>query len=163
MNEDVAVLVENLKAIINSPNSPLPERLPFLPAFNAGQVFYSNPQVISFQSGSGIRYLTQYAQAPGPINNKEVFYTFQGLTSDGKYYISAILPISTATLAADSNLDTATPAGGVPFDWNPDTFELLPSYLNSISQMLNSTDPNAFNPTLPMLDALIQSITVNSQ
>jgi hypothetical protein len=163
VNEDVASLVNKLKMIINSPGQPLPENLPFLPAFNAGQVFYSNTQTVNFQSGSGIRYITQFSQAPTPITNHEVFFTFQGLTSDSRYYIAAILPINTATLAKDSNLNTVTPPGGVPFDWNPDNFEMIPAYIDSVKQMLNATDPNAFNPTLPMLDTLIQSITVNSQ
>ncbi|MEO8354588.1 MAG: hypothetical protein ABI621_01610 [Chloroflexota bacterium] len=41
-------------------------------------------QVINFQNGRGIRFLTQYAQYPAPINNHELFYHFQGLTNDGK-------------------------------------------------------------------------------
>jgi hypothetical protein len=163
VNQDVATLVDQLKTIINSPDQPLPKNLPFLPAFNAGQVFYSNTQAVNFQSGSGIRYLTQFDQAPAPINNNEVFYTFQGLTSDGKYYIAAILPTNTVTLVTDGNLNTVTPAGGIPFDWNPDNFEMLPKYIESVKQLLNATDPNAFTPSLPMLDTLIQSITVNSQ
>ena len=160
-DEDIKTLFASLESILNSPGQPLPEKLPFLPAFNAAQMFYSNAQTVDFQSGKGIRYLTQYAQGPMPISNAEVFYTFQGLTSDGLYYVSAVLPISTATLAANGNPDTAVPAGGVPFDWNPESFELMPAYIDAVEQMLNATDPNAFNPSLPMLDALIQSITIH--
>lgn len=87
MVADVGNFVEELKSIINSPSQPMPENLPFLPAFNAGQVFHSNEQVIKFQNGTGVR-LTQYAQAPYPVNNESLFYTFQGLTSDGAYYVS---------------------------------------------------------------------------
>ena len=162
-NADMAVLFDKLKMILNNPNQPLPENLPFLPAFNAGQIFYSNTQTVNFQSGAGIRYITQYAQASVPINNTEAFYTFQGLTHDGKYYIAAVLPISAATLVADGNINSVTPTGGIPFDWNPEAYELMPAYIDSVTQMLNATDPNAFNPTLPILDALIQSITIHSQ
>jgi hypothetical protein len=163
MNEDVGNRINELKTILNSPEGPLPERLPFLPTFNAGQVFYAQAQVVPFQNGSGIRYVTQYDQAPLPINNNEVFYTFQGLTNDGKYYVAAVLPISNPLLVENGNPDDTTPPGGVPFEWNPDSFELLPSYIASVTQLLNTSDPNSFNPTLPSLDTLIKSIDVISQ
>jgi hypothetical protein len=163
MNEDAANRINALKEIINEPSPFLPEMLPFLPTFNAAQVFYAKPQALSFQNGSGIRYITQYGQGPLPINNSEVFYTFQGLTSDGKYYVSAVLPISHPLLVADAAQNSITPQGGVPFEWNPDTFEAMPEYLNAVTIILNSSDPNSFNPTLPLLDQMIQSINVTSE
>ena len=138
----------------------MPENLPFLPVFNAGQVFHSNEQVIKFQNGTGVRFLTQYAQAPYPVNNESLFYTFQGLTSDGAYYVSAILPINAAFLSADGNPETPLPADGVPFDWN--NFENVPQHFDLVKQKLNATDPNAFTPSLSNLDALIQSITISA-
>ena len=160
MVADVGTLVEELKTIIASPSQPMPENLPFLPAFNAGQVFHSNEQVIKFQNGTGVRFLTQYAQAPYPVNNESLFYTFQGLTSDGTYYVSAILPINAAFLSADGNPETPLPADGVPFDWN--NFENVPQHFELVKQKLNATDPNAFTPSLSNLDALIQSITISA-
>jgi hypothetical protein len=158
MNEDVAAVVDKLKTIINSPDQPLPENLPFLPTFNAGQVFHSNEQPLTFQNGTGIRFLTQYAQAPYPVNNFSLFYTFQGLTNDGAYYVSAILPINAAFLSPDGNPETPLPAGGVPFDWN--NFENVPAHFEMVKQKLNTTDPNAFTPSLTNLDALIQSVLI---
>lgn len=156
MNQDVADVINDLKTIINSPGQPLPENMPFLPAFNAAQVFHSNEQPLKFQNGAGIRFLTQYAQAPYPVNNNGLFYTFQGLTSDGRYYVSAILPINAAFLSLDGNPDTPLPADGVPFDW--ENFENIPQHFELVKQKLNATDPNTFMPSLTGLDALIQSI-----
>ena len=106
VNKDVATVVDNLKAIINSPGQPLPENLPFLPTFNAAQMFHSNEQSLTFQNGTGIRFLTQYGQAPYPVNNNSLFYTYQGLTNDGIYYVAAVLPINAAFLSPDGNPDT---------------------------------------------------------
>jgi hypothetical protein len=158
MNEDVGKTVNSLKTIIGTPGQSLPEHLPFLPTFNAAQMFYSNEQPIDFQSGKGIRYLTQYGQAPYPVNNNALFYTFQGLTNDGAYYVSAILPINAPYLSADGNPDTALPADGIPFDWN--NFENTNQHFALAKQKLEATDPNTFNPTLTNLDALVQSIAV---
>ena len=158
MNNDVATLVGQLKTIISSQGQPLPENLPFLPTFNAAQVFHSNEQVQKFQNGTGIRFLTQYAQAPYPVNNNSLFYTFQGLTNDGAYYISAILPINAAFLSPDGNPNTPLPADGVPFDWN--NFENIPAHFELVKQKLNATDPNAFTPSLTNLDTMIQSVRI---
>ena len=160
MNQDVAGVVDKLKTILNSPGQPLPESLPFLPAFNAAQVFHSNEQNLTFQNGMGIRFLTQYAQAPYPVNNSDLFYTFQGLTSDGAYYVSTIMPVNAAFLPSNGDPDTPLPADGVPFDWN--NFENTPAHFDLVKQKLNSTDPNAFNPSLTNLDTMIQSIIVSS-
>ncbi len=154
VNEDMAEPFNSLKAIIAG--QPMPEAIPFLPAFNAAQMFHANEQILTFQNGKGIRFLTQYGQAPYPINNNSLFYTFQGMTDDGAYYVSAILPISASFLSADGNPDTPLPADGVPFDW--ENFENTNQHFELVKQKLNATDPNAFDPTLTSLDALIQSI-----
>jgi hypothetical protein len=156
VNEDMAEPFDTLKTIIAG--QPLPENIPFLPAFNAAQMFHSNEQLLSFQSGQGIRFLTQYGQAPYPVNNESLFYTFQGMTDDGAYYVSAILPVTAAFLPADGNPDTPLPADGVPFDW--ENFLNMDQHFALVKQKLNATDPNAFNPTLTDLDALIQSILI---
>jgi hypothetical protein len=158
VNKDVATVVDNLKAIINSPSQPLPKNLPFLPTFNAAQMFHSNEQSLTFQNGSGIRFLTQYGQAPYPVNNNSLFYTYQGLTNDGMYYVAAVLPINAAFLSPDGNPDTPLPADSVPFDWN--NLENMDAHFELVKQKLNATDPNAFTPSLTNLDALIQSIRI---
>lgn len=156
VNEDMAEPFDTLKSIIAG--QPLPEAIPFLPAFNAAQMFHSNEQILTFQNGKGIRFLTQYGQAPYPVNNNSLFYTFQGMTDDGAYYVAAILPTSAAFLSADGNPDTPLPADGVPFDW--ENFENLDQHYELVKQKLNATDPNAFNPSLTGLDSLIQSILI---
>jgi hypothetical protein len=158
VNQDIKALVDKLKTILNSPGQPLPENLPFLPTFNAAQLFYANEKILTFQNGQGIRFLTQYGQAPYPVNNTDMFYTFQGLTNNGAYYVAAILPASAAFLPADGNPDTSLPADGVPFDWN--NFENINQHFELVKQKLNGTEPNAINPTLTNLDALIQSIQI---
>ena len=158
MSGGAAQAITDLKAVLASP-SATPDHMPFLPNFNAAQVFYSNSQVLQFQGGTGIRYLTQYDQGFMPINNQELFYTFQGLTQDEKYYVAAILPVNAALLSADGSPNSPVPPDGVPFDWNNP--ESMAVYLESIKEKLGSTDPSAFTPALPTLDALVQSISVS--
>lgn len=158
MSESIGLGINALKNILSSPEQPLPEELPFLPTFPADQVFYSNQQILEFQNGKGIRYVTQFDQAPLPINNHEVFYTFQGITNDGKYYISAVLHINAPFLAAYGSPEYPVPADGIPFDW--DNYENVPTHIEAVKQKLNATDPNSFNPSLLTLDTMIQSISI---
>ena len=121
--------------------------LPILPIFNAAQEFFAGYQVLPFGSGNGIRFLTQYSQFADPINNHEIFYTYQGLTSDGKYWISAILPISNPLLPADGN----TPPNAQSWD----------GYMAALTTQLNAQPPESYSPTITMLDALVSSISIH--
>lgn len=153
--------IHRLNNILYDPSSVSSDQLPTVPFFNAGQVFASNIQVISFQNGQGVRFLTEYAQYTAPVNNHELFYHFQGLTSDGEYYIIAILPVTVPVLADTSDAGAPLPPDGVPFpditnpnaDWT--------GYYNGVSALLNGTSAEAFSPTLTKLDQLIQSMRVN--
>ena len=148
----IPVRVSDLQALIAG-GAPGGEDLPLLPIFNAAQMFYSNYQVVPFVSGSGIRFVTMYGQDVGPVANNAVFYTFQGLTGDGKYWVSAILPVSSPILPADGS----TLPGGESWDQFTANF---PTYIVDIATQLNAQAPGSFSPTLAALDALVASITV---
>jgi hypothetical protein len=112
-------------------------------------MFQSNIAFIDFQNGSGIRYLTQFGQAVYPIENFSLFYTFQGLTSDERFYIAAILPTSNPVLP------------------DPDTIEMdqafydaFEQYINDIEFLLDAQTPESFSPSLMVLDQLIESLSI---
>jgi hypothetical protein len=135
-------------------------KLPTVPFFNAQQVFATNVQVIAFQNGRGVRFLTEYAQYAASANNQDLFYNFQGVTNDGAYYIIAILPVSAPILAGTSDAGAALPAGGVPYPSMADPNADMRAYYKSVTDLLNATPAEAFNPTLGQLDALIQSMRI---
>jgi hypothetical protein len=136
------------------------DQLPAVPFFNAAQVFASNIQAISFQNGSGIRFVTEYAQGFVSINNQDLFYHFEGFTDDGNNYIVAILPITSPLLAETDDLDAPLPAGGIPFPDLAGPDPDLRGYFDAISTLLDGTSPESFTPSLSQLDALIQSMWV---
>ena len=68
--------MHRLRNVMN-PVAPITaDQLPTVPFFNAAQLFASNVQAISFENGSGVRFLTEYGQYPAPVNNHELFYHF---------------------------------------------------------------------------------------
>lgn len=157
-SEAASLVINDLKSLLASQGTQSTS-MPFLPLQNASQVFFSNTARLSFQNGVGFRYLTQFDQAPLPVNNHELLYTFQGLTQDGRYYVAALLPVNTGFLHVDANPQSPTPPDGIPFDWNdPQT---MPAYLQSVKQRLEGASPEVFVPNLTSLDALIQSMKVD--
>ena len=128
------------------------DSLPFLPIWNAGPLFDTKFAYLDFQSGAGVRYLTQHGQASWPINNHDMFYTYQGLTSDGLYYVSAILPITHPSLPADGDSAQIT-------DWNAFS-ENYVIYADDISRQLNTEADSMFTPSIQLLDAMFASLKV---
>jgi hypothetical protein len=158
INPNAAEQLDRLKKVLTGA-IPLHETLPNVPFFNATAQISAQIKMISFQNGSGIRSLTQYAQYAAPINNHELFYHFQGLTSDTKYYLIAILPVTAPILPEDENPEATVPDGGVPI---PTAVGPNDVYYFSVTEKLNSLVPEAFTPPLDMLDALIQSILITT-
>jgi hypothetical protein len=145
--------VAALQALIAGGALPATGALPLLPVFNAAEEFHAQYKVIAFSGGSGIRHLTQYAQFFDPINSHDMFYSFQGLTADGKYWISAILPISNSMLPPNGD----NPPAGMTWDQFGNQFQ---TYLPDIVTKLEAQPAESYSPTIAALDALIESIAV---
>ena len=151
--EMINEIVGDMDALLSS-RPPEPENVPFLPMWNAAALFRSKISYVDFQNGSGVRFLTQFGQAAWPINNQDMFYTYQGLTEDGAYYVSAILPASNPILPA--NGDDAIPAGDqIAFSEN------FLTYIDDIRGQLNGQTPESFTPNLIFLDEMIGSLRVH--
>lgn len=143
VNADVAALQALIAGGVPGSND-----LPILPVLNARQLFLSHFFVTPFQNGSGVHYLTQYAQAYYPINNHDMFYSYQALTTDGKYWISIILPVSHPSLPDNGDNPPAD------LNTNPDP------YYAQITADLDGKEPASFQPSLVKLSTLIKSITI---
>ncbi len=143
----IANNIAKLNNIIENPTQQLNDES--LPVYhtNAAQLFASNRKVIHFQNGQGVRYITEFAQYPAPINNHDVFYYFSGLTDNKKFYITIFLPINTNQLPENAQIVKTPPS------------DMQQYYLN-ITTLLNNTQADAFNPNIDLLDTLISSINI---
>jgi hypothetical protein len=137
--------------IANQPNIPAGP-IPFLPPWNAMQLFNLMPAFVNFQNGQGIRYLAEYGQYSAPVNNTDLFYTFQGITNDGKYYVSVILPVTHPSLPPDYQVDKAL-QDQILADYQ--------AYLAGILPGLSAQSLNSYSPNITLLDAMIQSMKIH--
>lgn len=152
--------MHRLRNVMNPASPFTADQLPTVPFFNAAQVFASNIQPLSFQNGSGIRFVTEYAQYAAPVNNHELIYHFQGFSDDGEYYIIAIFPLTAPALAETDDPGAVVPAGGIAYPDINDPNADFQGYYASVADLLNATPSDAFTPSLSQLDALIQSMWV---
>jgi hypothetical protein len=137
------------KAVIPMEGMNQGNYLPVLPDQHAAQVFHTQEKLLTFQGGSGLRYVTAFSQAHYPAVGPELLYAFQGLTSDGKYYISVLLPLQQPNLA--------------PMPTTAENDANYPAYISSTVATLSQPEGegvNPFAPSLAALDRLAQSITV---
>lgn len=145
-----ALLAESnpdLSAYAAVPGQGQTPTLPFLPVVPAAQVFRAQPAMVVFDGGRGVRFLTHYAQAFVPITRSAVWYTFQGLTDDGKFYVSVTFPIRIEALE-----ETA------PGDFNPPDFL---AYLQDRFQVIQNA--GNIQPSLSLLDSIVSSIAITAQ
>lgn len=163
LNTEVQPIVVALQQLLADPSalaayqSVGPETEPFqpglsmLPPSNAVQMFRAQVQPVAFAEGVGVRYLTQLSQRPTPINNQDLFYTFQGLTDDGATYIAAYFPVILPDLPGSPQIGEEA-FMSLMEDW--------PGYIAQTATLLNAQPTTAFTPNLAALDALLSSLSV---
>lgn len=128
--------------------------LPYLPWINMAQTFCAQPQIIGFDGGQGIRYLTQFGQGPAPVLDSEVFYTFQGLTDDGRFYVAAFFPVTSGIFPL------VAPPCPECSDANYDPIAAWTALLSDQLVRLNALSGDGFAPALDLLDRLVASIRI---
>jgi hypothetical protein len=125
------------------------ERLPHLPvdtaaaqALRARATYVDTPQV------SGVAYVAAYRQDVAPFVAGDFWYTFQGLSADGAWYVA---------------VDFVVEAGMFPERVGLRQMDRVADrwveYLAESTQTLNDAAPDAFTPSLASVDALVQTIT----
>lgn len=162
-NTGANISLQRLQGVLSNPSASMTrESLPQVPSFNAAAMITAQAQRVDFQNGHGLRLISQYGQAAGPISNNGTFYNFQGLTNDGKYYIIAVLPVQAPFLENGDDPNAPLPTGGIPFPgYQSIDTKAFEDYYQAVTDKLNSTPPDQFSPSLSVLDGLMQSLQVN--
>jgi hypothetical protein len=127
--------------------------MPYMPvAADAGQVLAAKQVLLDGPGVRGLRYLTAYSQEAVPLVEGQLFYTFQGLTADQHYYVAASFPLHSGFLPA------TLPDG---FDFSHFEREVA-AYQHETVNTLEARAAEQFTPSLALLDALVESITVDA-
>jgi hypothetical protein len=126
-------------------------KLPFLPIATHGQIIRARAHYVETENVSGVAYIAINQAAAEPFLSNTPIYTFQGISADGDYYVSAVFPVITDVFPAET-----------PSDFNMETFAAnAPAYYAESIAMLNDAAPESFAPSLTTIDALVQSLVFN--
>lgn len=123
--------------------------IPDEPLIEASKVVRSKPTYLDALALSGILFLTQYSQEPdwARVNNEELAYKFQGLTKDGKYYVSAEFAV----------IHYSLPKG---IDFYEPKRDKRRIGLRGDEKKLNHLPNGSFQPSLTKLRMLLASISI---
>jgi hypothetical protein len=154
----ISDIASQLNALLSASTPASDEHHPYLPFTGAANVFVAQSSIINFQNGSGTGYLTEMAQFYDPANNNDMFYTFQGLTTGGTYWVSITLPVNAPFLP--ETYDGPVPAGGIPSPDISDPEATWSTYKTNIVTLLNTTPADTFTPSLVCIMSFIQTLDI---
>ena len=97
------------------------------------------------------------------VSNDHLRYVFEGLSSDGKYYVLAEIPISVKFLPEDPPDEFEGYKQSYLFE-DYETSDTIKrryrNYISSITTRLDNLSPNDFNPSLRYLEEMISSLKI---
>lgn len=124
--------------------SPYKE-LPDYPTHNAAFLVQDKVSYHEYDWGSGVFCLAQFTQGRGNFpNNEELCYQFQGLSKDGRVYVSAAFRVTHPILPAS-------------IDSVPNS-ETINDDAEKMAKRLNQQPDDSFSPGLSVIRSWIESI-----
>jgi hypothetical protein len=133
-------------------------QMPFLPLWESCQPFVAHIRYIDFKNGQGVFFLTQWQNETEQITNAGTEYAFQGITTDGQYWVYAEFSVSAPGLPeGDEPEVTAWDEKNYLLSWNTKKFQ---DYLRPVVAKLEAVTADKFQPNLELLERLIQSLEV---
>jgi hypothetical protein len=144
--------VDRLRALLAKGSTNVTGEIPILPPAEAVQVLKSRVKLLPFKGGKGFAFITAYAQDNAPVANDALFYTFQGLTDDGRYWVAFYYPVNASVLSKTVQ-DSPEMKDYEAFDTH------FAAYVKKTARALE--DPKTvYTPDLGKLDALVRSIEI---
>lgn len=123
-------------------------RMPQLPISGVAALFGGAGAYVPFGSGSGLRFITYFAQTWVLFRPDTTFeYLYRGITSDRAFFITG------------QDFGVKAPAGALPANGSL-VDELYSRYLHQFEANLAAQPTSAFTPDLALLDAIFASLTV---
>jgi hypothetical protein len=123
---------------------------------------------LDFANGTGVRALLQYMQDYFFYTNNGLTYEFQGLTQDGRHFVSVRYPVSVPFLMELDGFtlppNNINPGAIAIAEW-PSEYEdqrrVIEIYNNEALQRFEQMSDSDVLPSLTLLDQMVQSIQVS--
>ncbi|MBV8857276.1 MAG: hypothetical protein JOZ96_01315 [Acidobacteria bacterium] len=157
---DARRTLEELRGLIRRRPVALKGNVPALPFADGTEVFHARVKYLRFSGGAGVAFLTQAQQDDELLNSQHVSYSFRGLTDDGRFYVTADLPVGSQSLAATR--DTPSHEGYSLLNRPGDRREArrYAAYVERVRLKLERLSPEQFSPGLNLYDDLLSSLEI---
>ena len=154
--------LNNLQQILKDKNFRDNGKIPFMPFYDATQVFIAKVEHVSFQTGKSLCFLTQFDQDLNLINNDGIGYYCQGITDDKRNYIFAFFPVNVSFLPKDYYTEEfesyKTPTRG--FIKTGDELKQYENYISKITKKLENLSADKYEPSLKSYKEIISSLKI---
>jgi len=158
--------VKSLRKLSSQRIASFAREIPVLPWIEPSPDFQTRVKRLAFASGRGIFFLTHYnPDGYALINNQGMGYLFQGLTSDGRYYISGLFPVRAQFLPKDRSVEEADGFDPVK-EYRPGDTAFKKKYAvyrASVVKRLKDLSANRYDPDLTSFEKLIGSLKIENQ
>lgn len=164
LNAEVERNLKRLRLLLRTRPRDFAGVPPFLPPLTPDTLaLRAHTHYVKFRGGSGLACVIQTQQDEMPVNNQNLAYEFQGLTDDGRFYVTAVFPVAAPFLANDR--DRARFDG---FDYAPcyncpaeRAFKKkYRAYTARLARRLERLPPSGFAPRLDLYDELLSSLEI---
>lgn len=154
-------LSEVRKAVKNKNYRDEGDSMPYLPSSNGSQMFVARAKNFRFKSGDGVFFLTQFVYDSGNlVNNDELILTYQGISADGKYFVSAKFPVVASFLPnQDATEFEGYKAPRTDEELRDDEKKYEP-YIAKMTARLNNLPPDEFQPGLRYIEQIISTLKI---
>jgi hypothetical protein len=158
--KDAERTLNDLRRLIRRRPAALKGNVPALPFPDATEVFHARVKYLRFRGGSGVAFLTQAQQDDQLLNSQHASYSFRGLTDDGRFYVSADLPISAPVIAATRDAATHDGYALPPQPGGGRERRQYAAYVERVRRKLERLPPAQFQPDLRLYDELLSSLEI---
>lgn len=129
--------------------------VPYLPVVEeAAQLLVARAQYIETPEVTGVAYVTGFGQDTFPFTRDGLWYTFQGVSTNGRWYVAVSWSLRADMLPTRISQADAERVGRNGRTWA--------RYVRQTVATLDAAEPTAFTPSLDTLDALVRSIDFDS-
>jgi hypothetical protein len=158
--------IAGLRKVVNDSSFRVDGQIPHLEFRDASDNFYVKVRDFDFPSGDGVLFVTHWEHGVDFVTNRNLLYRFEGITADGKYYVTAQAPVSVAFLPDDSprEFEGFTEEDLMEFMRNSKVAVAKhKKYIESISTRLEKLTSSDFSPNLEKFEAIISSLKIKGQ
>jgi hypothetical protein len=153
--------IQSLQTLLRKRPASWQGKMPYLPYVDATQSFHTHLKYINFKGGQGVGFVVRYDIEGTLVQDRQLAYAFQGITEDGRYYISATFPIAAPSLNLPNN-GTINIHEGYNFSSTDRHGKKYKAYLKTIQNKLGKLPADKYTPNLQLLEELLGSLNTRN-